>query len=179
MNRKLFILLFLVLISLAVIFFIAYRLSLFNNFLASDTSQSKASSCRLLEEKYCDKGKVETININGNKFQVLGFNLPEGSELMMPFDGIAVDGLFNTADFPLQGNFVIVNPEGNFSEKIMLIGSLDALRASDWSRAKGDVVGTINGGGSVNLNNYNLIILFYSDNEGVQKQNMEMFREYF
>lgn len=181
MNRKLFILLFLILTSLAVIYLIAYRFNLLNNLpLVSNSNPSRAGSCGFLEEKYCNQGKVEKVNIYGRNFDVVGYSLPQGTPIRIPFNGSIVTAEYTKeSDFPLKGNFAILNKEDKFSDAVFIVGDISFPQTYELTRELGVIIGTVSGNTKTNLNGYNVIIVPAVDKGQVIEPNRDLFREFF
>jgi hypothetical protein len=142
------------------------------------TPRPKPGSCKFLIEKYCNKGHLAEVDIRGEKYKVVGFRLPAGTEIISPFDAEASGATLK--DHPLKGNMVLVFKKGDHSETVTLIGDIRFHGRISWEFPKGDVVATIEGEGITNIDNYNLLIFMTKKNEnGKFETNTKMLNDLF
>lgn len=151
----------------------------FLNKVADNNSNSNISSCGFLDEEFCDDGKIETVKFEGSNYDVVGFKLPEGTEIKAPFELELLTGTYDEeSTFPLKGDFVILNKKEDLSESAILVGDMQTV-GNEWIKPEGGVIAKISGNDTNNLDGYNLIIMFMNATGGNEIPNKQMLNRYF
>lgn len=181
MSKRLLILFSLIAVSILVVVILAQRLNLFASLpLPFNSNPNGVGSCGFLEEKYCSQGKVEEVSIYGRNFDVIGFKLPEGTNIKIPFNGNIVSAEYtDESEFPLKGNFAIVNKLDKFTDAVFIVGDINFPVENELTRKAGEIIGTVTGNSKTNLNGYNVIMVPAVDKGQVIEPNMDLFREFF
>ncbi len=115
---------------------------------------ANSSSCIILKEEYCRGGKVLEKQINGQKYEVIGFNLPSGAVIFSPVEGMLIKGKFSGS--PFVGPFGLVKQTVNKS--FYFVGDLQFDNNNTVDVKPGDVVAHIQKIKVASLEGYNFLI---------------------
>ncbi len=135
----------------------------------------KLSSCKILEEKFCDKAVlIERKASDGSVVKMIGINLPSGTPIFSPVDSqvlkseLPASGVYKGKQ-ALMGGAVV--SDSSFPS-VSFRGDLKFDSTSTQNAKKGDVIGYA-GDAGINNFGYNVVILIGAASENAQ--NVEKF----
>jgi hypothetical protein len=143
----------------------------------AEDADERFSSCAVFAEEHCNTGN--TFDYLG--IQAVGFDLPEGTEIYAPIDGVfTASG--PSRDFTTGGR-ITTNPAAEGREGILFafVGEYELLAESKAEIREGDLIGRVIGGTVVeDINNSTIVVYFQRISpEGFAYDDPVLLRRYF
>lgn len=132
-----------------------------------DFFKPRPGSCKILEEKYCLKGKLNFYKINQDtKIEFVSFDLPKGTLIFSPVNGQYTKAQI-TQPSSFQGLLVGINPPDR-SVNYNFTGDIE-LFSTDFHTQEAKSFGTIGNSGAKEFGIYNLIFTMVSQDSKTKK----------
>ena len=164
---------------------------------AGPTSGGKVIPCLVLDEEYCNKG--EPIYDEEKEFIGLGFNLPEGTKIYAPFNGLIDNSLAATIlNGVYYGFFIEERSQSGYINDFNVVGELKTVieperpvfpnepeRLANEPVTKEQLVAESTGGGKQRVitptGNYDIVIYFtaYDTAKNLWSYDINLARQFF